>query len=146
MSSAPPQAPPRRRPAPVVAIEPHEEVEFDPDILEALCEAHGHFAEEVIAGALFRIEERLLLASWQAENGEHGGLRRTGEELRRLGREIGMRTLVRSAEAVLDRLDRGGDGAADPALQACIARLRRLGRPGTLARARGGGSDLGTIA
>ena len=130
-----------------IALEHHEEVEFDPAVLEALCDAHGHFAEEVIAGALFRIEERLLLASWQVENGERGGLRRTTEELARLGREIGMTTLVHAARAVLDGLSRTVPGEAhDPALSACLARLVRLGRPGTLTRARDGGADRGAGA
>ena len=130
----------------VAPLEFHEEVEFDPIVLEALCDAHGSFAEEVIAGALFRVEERLLLASWQAENAEWGGLRRTTEELGRIGREIGMTTLVQATGAVLEGLRRTADGTGDPALAACIARLMRMGRPGSLTRARDGGIDLGTGA
>ena len=127
-------------------LEPHEEVQFDAVVLEALCDAHGHFAEELIAGALFRIEERLLLASWQAENDERGGLRRTTEELARLAREIGMTTMTHAAAAVIEGLDRILDGPVDPALAACIARMSRLGRAGTLSRAARAEEDLGTIA
>lgn len=128
----------------IAALEMHEDIAFDAHVLEALCDAHGTFAEEVIAGALFRIEERLLLASWQAENDEQSGLRRTCEELRRLGREIGMTTLVQATDAVLEGLARVRTDGADPALAACTARLIRMGRPGTLTRARENGIDLNT--
>ncbi|WP_308918175.1 hypothetical protein [Jannaschia sp. LMIT008] len=122
-----------------VALAPHEDIRFDTAVLEALCDAHGTFAEEVIAGALFRIEERLSLAAWQAEQGETRGLRRTAEELARLAREIGMTTLRHAADAVVDACPDEDPAAAG----ACIARLTRLSRPGALTQAR---IDTGTVA
>lgn len=121
-------------------LDPHETVSFDPAVLQALLDAHGSFAEEVIAGALFRIEERLVLATWQAENGEWGGLRRTADELARLAREVGMTTLVHAAEGAADAarrpLDVHASDADAAARAACVARLARLSRPGTLTGSR----------
>ena len=123
---------PTPAPAIPVPLAVAEEIEFDPAVLEALCDAHGGFAEEVIAGALFRVEERLILATWQAENGEAGGLRRTCDELRDLARQIGMTTLERAARAMRDAARRPDD----PAFAACAARLCRLARPGTFTDSR----------
>ena len=120
------------RPGAPVPLKPAETLQFDPAVLESLCDAHGGFAEEVIAGALFRIEERVILAVWQADNGELSGLRRTCQSLETLAREVGMVTMRDAAAGLLDALPR----REDPAFGACLARLRRLAAPGTFTAAR----------
>ncbi|MGB3556245.1 MAG: hypothetical protein WBA25_16575 [Jannaschia sp.] len=105
-----------------------EAVEFDHDVLSALCRRHGVAAEAHIAARLSEIEQLLGLARLQLSERHVSGLTRTADDLAALGREIGMRTLERIAGSVLDCLRTGNEAA----LVACTQRMLRLGRPDTL--------------
>ena len=77
------------RPAAPIRFAPVEPITFDADVLEAFCRLEGAAAEEAIGSVLMEIEERLILAHWQAARGEWGGLRRSADTLTALGNRIG---------------------------------------------------------
>lgn len=109
------------------AVEP---IEFDHDVLAALCDTYGAAAETLIAGTLGDIEDLLVLAQTQLDCGQHPGLARTCRDLRELGGTIGMRTLQKVAGAVLDCIERDDRVALVP----CARRMTRLGRADTVAQ------------
>ncbi|KIT16991.1 hypothetical protein [Jannaschia aquimarina] len=111
---------------------PREPMQIDTRRLRAVCDAHGAAAEETIAAALFRIEERLILASWQIEKFELGGLRRTATELVDLSGELGLVSLEQAAGAVIEVLDRPDPAQEETTLAAVAARLARMGQAGSL--------------
>ncbi|GIT92618.1 hypothetical protein JANAI62_31450 [Jannaschia pagri] len=102
-----------------------EPIEFDHDVLVALCQRHGHQTEEFLAITLSQVEQLLALAKLQFNAEQISGLSRTAQDLQHVARMIGMRTLettARAVEACAAQNDR-------PALAACTQRLLRLGHP-----------------
>ncbi|WP_179381239.1 hypothetical protein [Jannaschia marina] len=109
----------------IVKLKPVEDVTFDHATLAALCTDEGLRAEATITEALDRIEGLVQLVGAQEDHRQ--GLIRSCTDLQAVAGKIGMMTIRDTAAAVVD-CTRRGDGAA---VAACVARLKRLGTPGS---------------
>jgi len=109
----------------IETLRPVETVAFDTVKLANLCAAHGAQAESAITTILSEIDTLISVAATQ--RGQTSGLTRTCIALRQMADTIGMTTITRACDAVLDCIAR----ADWPALAACTARLVRLGTPDT---------------
>ncbi|MEM7641527.1 MAG: hypothetical protein AAF366_03265 [Pseudomonadota bacterium] len=110
-----------------IALPARPRVDFDEAVLTVFCERNGTAAEATLADILAKVETLLAMASLQVEQGHHGGLRRSCEDLLPLARSVGMCSLQRATRGVLDCLT-SGDAVA---LSACATRLVAMGRPET---------------
>jgi hypothetical protein len=108
-----------------IQIKPRAVIEFDEEVLQSIVDIHGVEAELHIASLLADLERVLAAVAEQARVGTIGGLRRGCEDLLPYARAVGMTSVERAAQGVLDCI-RTGDG---PALAACTMRLLAMARP-----------------
>ncbi|TFL19199.1 hypothetical protein [Jannaschia formosa] len=102
-----------------------ETVEFDRDVLSALCDEHGAGIESFLTGCLLQIGQAMERAMLSLRLGDTDALDATCVDLGRLADLIGMRTVATAARAVRAAIA-AGDATA---LAACGTRLVRLGHP-----------------
>lgn len=108
----------------VAELRPEEPARFDPDTLEDLCHKIGEArAEAEVARALRRISDALASLPPPEHAGDAVTLNATVGALCRDADRIGMASVARVANQVLDCLARN-DGRA---LSATLARLSRVG-------------------
>ncbi len=107
----------------VAALSMEEPARFDPECLETLCRKIGEVrAEAEVALALHRISEGLPKLPGLLNRDEHAFLREV-DQVARDAEMIGMSTLARVAQSVLDNFKL----ADHVALAATLARLERVG-------------------
>jgi hypothetical protein len=110
---------------PVLAILRHDEVvRLDPDPLAALYSELGeNGAERIVCRAIEELASRLTEMSRHADQSSHAALIRSGRTLSKVAEQIGMATLARVAQDVIDATE-AGDHAGQAAT---LARLVRIG-------------------
>jgi len=102
-----------------------ETVEFDHDVLSALCDMYGSEVETFLTECLLQIGRRVDRVALLLRQGDTAALDRTCADLDHLADTIGMRTVCAAARAVRAAI---ADGDAT-AMAACGTRLLRLGHP-----------------